>query len=126
VPRQQWDDSKTGSIIGNLLRAGVLTAAFVVAVGGILYLTQNGSAPVSYRTFQSEPAELRSIPKILQGMAEFDSRAIIQLGLLLLIATPVLRVVFAIVAFYLEKDRLYIAVSSVVLAVLLFSLFRAA
>ena len=69
---------------------------------------------------------MRSIPKILQGMAEFDSRAIIQLGLLLLIATPVLRVVFAIVAFYLEKDRLYIAVSSVVLAVLLFSLLHAA
>jgi len=125
VPRPQWDDSKTGSIIGNLLRAGVLTAAFVVAVGGILYLTQDGREPVSYHTFQSEPTELRSIPRILHGAVEFDSRAIIQLGLLVLIATPVLRVVFAIVAFFLEKDRLYIAVSCVVLAVLLFSLLRA-
>jgi len=111
--------------MGNLLRSGVLIAALVVFTGGVMYLRGHGSAPVSYSVFQSEPAELRSIPKILEGALGLNSLALIQLGLLLLIATPVLRVVFAIVAFYMEKDRLYTAVSCIVLAILLFSLLRA-
>ena len=55
-----------------------------------------------------------------------QSRGMIQLGLLLLIATPVARVVFAVIGFYLERDRMYTIVSLIVLAVLVFSLMRAA
>ncbi len=51
-----------------------------------------------------------------------DGRAIIDIGLLLLIATPVMRVVFSMVAFALEKDRLYVALTLIVLVILLLSL----
>ncbi len=53
-----------------------------------------------------------------------DPAAIIQLAVLLLIATPVARVVFALIAFGIERDKLYVAVSALVLAVLLFGFFR--
>jgi uncharacterized membrane protein len=58
------------------------------------------------------------------GIATGDPATIIQLGVLLLIATPVARVGFALVAFAIERDKLYIAVSLTVLAVLLFSFFH--
>ena len=129
MPRAPWDDARTESIMGNLLRAAVLIAATVVLIGGVIYCTEylrgKSAAPVSYRVFHGEPAELRSIPKILQHAASGNSRAIMQLGLLLLIATPLLRVAFAIIAFHLEKDRLYTGVSCMVLAVLLYSLLHA-
>jgi uncharacterized membrane protein len=58
------------------------------------------------------------------GLTTGDPATIIQLGVLLLIATPVARVAFALVAFAIERDRLYVAVSATVLAVLLFSFFH--
>jgi len=122
---KQWDDTRLELIIGNLLRAGVLLAATVVLIGGVYYLVRNPHSQVNYSRFEGEPAELRSIPLIVRNAAALHSLAIIQLGLLLLIATPVLRVAFAIVGFYFERDWLYTGVSALVLAILLYSLLHA-
>jgi uncharacterized membrane protein len=65
---------------------------------------------------------LRTFSGILADATAFRGRGIIQLGLLLLIATPVARVAFSVVAFALERERLYVIVTLAVLAVLLFSL----
>ncbi len=119
------DDRRIEIIIGRLLQAGVLLAAAVVLVGGIAFLLHHGRDPVGYRVFGSEPAGLRSIAGIAGGAARGDSRSIIQVGLLLLIATPVARVAFSAVAFALERDRLYVAFTLVVLSALLYSLFGA-
>ena len=124
--KRTWDDARLENIIGNLLRAGVLLAATVVLIGGLLYLTRNHSEPISYREFRGEPQELRSIPLIAHDAAALAPLAVIQLGLLLLIATPVLRVGFAIVGFGLERDWLYTGVSALVLGILMYSLMHAA
>jgi uncharacterized membrane protein len=112
-------------IIGNLLRTGVLIAATVALASGIFYLLQHHADAVRYRVFASEPAELRSIPGIFRGATSLNARALIQFGLLLLILTPVLRVVFAAFAFALERDRMYVVVSLIVLGILLYSLMHA-
>lgn len=122
---QRWDDAKLAVIIGNLLRAGVLLAASVVLIGGVFYLARNHKAPVRYHEFRGEPQELRSIPAIVRNAAALEPLALIQLGLLLLIATPVLRVAFAAVGFWLERDRLYTGVSALVLTILIYSLMHA-
>jgi uncharacterized membrane protein len=119
------DDRRLEITIGNLLRAGVLLAAAVVLLGAGFYLARFHAAKADFRTFSVETANLRSIQGIVRSAAHFDSRALIQLGLLLLIATPVARVAFAVIGFALERDRLYVVVSSIVLAVLLFSLLHA-
>jgi uncharacterized membrane protein len=67
---------------------------------------------------------LRHPAAMLRGIARGDASAVIDLGILLLVATPICRVMFAVIAFVLEKDRLYIAVSAIVLAVLLFGMLR--
>jgi uncharacterized membrane protein len=116
------DDHKIEAVIGNLLRTGVLMAAFVVLVGGILYLAQHGSSSVDFRVFHGETGELNSIAGIVQGAVALHPLAIIQLGLLLLIATPIARVFFSVFAFALQRDYLYLVVTLIVLSALLYSL----
>ena len=117
-------DLRMESIIGILLRLGVLLSGAVVLFGAVVYLIRNGSAALpDYKSFHGETVQLSTVEGILSGCRQFRGRAIIQLGLLLLIATPVARVVFAVVAFALEKDKLYVVFTLIVLAILMFSLF---
>jgi uncharacterized membrane protein len=116
-------DQTVEEIIGNLLRIGVLIAAVVVLTGGSFYLVRHGMAKPNYRVFHGQPSDLRTISGIVRDTLAGNSRGLIQLGLLLLIATPVVRVAFSLVAFALERDRMYIIFTAIVLSVLLYSLF---
>jgi len=110
--------------MGRLLQFGVLLASFVMLVGGVLYIRAHRDGVPDYRIFKSEPQALRHIGGVISGVTTGEPAAIIQLAVLLLIATPVARVVFALIAFGIERDKLYVAVSAVVLAVLLFGFFH--
>jgi len=121
-PSTPWTDQRVEAFVANLLRAGVLLAIAVVAVGGIIFLVHHGSEKPHYAPFAGEPAGFRTLTGILKGATGLHGRNIIQLGLLLLIATPVARVAFTVVAFVLERDRMYVIVTLIVLLVLLFSL----
>jgi len=118
-----WTDQRIETAVGRLLQTGVILAAAVVAVGAAIYLARHGSEPVGYRVFRGEPAEYKRIGGILHGVATLRGRGFIQLGLLLLIATPVARVAFAVWGFAAEKDKMYVSFTLIVLAVLLYSLF---
>jgi len=118
-----WTDRKVEEIIGDLLRFGILLAGAVVLIGGILYVMRYGRVPVHYGAFDANRGELRSLFPVIKGALHFDSRAVIQLGVLLLIATPVARVLFSIVAFGMERDWTYVWITVIVLAILMVSLF---
>jgi uncharacterized membrane protein len=109
-------------LLGRLLQVGVALSAAVVLAGGAVYLVRHGGARPHYGRFVGEPAELRSVAGILHAAAAGRGRAVIQLGLLLLIATPVARVAFSLFAFLRERDRAYVLITSFVLALLLVSL----
>lgn len=117
-----WTDTKIEDIVGNLLRVGVSFSAFVVFLGAVIYLAKHGRSPADYRVFEGEPSELRSLPGIVREAVALSGRGIIQLGLLFLIATPVARVIFSIWGFAEERDRMYVAFTVIVLAILIFSL----
>lgn len=120
-----WTDQSIELIIGTLLRAGVLLSASVVCFGGIVYLVRHGHAVVNYRAFHGDTSPLRSLHGIGRGVLHHSAGAIIQLGLLLLIATPIARVIFSAIGFVRERDYLYVAFTLTVLAVLLYSLLGA-
>jgi uncharacterized membrane protein len=122
LTNRTWTAYEVEQCIGNLLRGGVLLAAVVVLLGGSLYLVKHGTALPLYGSFRSEPEELRHISGILANAWALHGRGVIQLGLLLLIATPVARVVCAMVAFALQRDWLYVGVTVIVLSVLVYSL----
>lgn len=118
-----WNDRKMSDIMGTLLRGGVLLAAAVVLLGGILFFIQHPRELFEFGTFKGEPSRLRHINVILQEAFLLRSRAVIQLGLLLLIATPVTRVLFSLIGFIFEKDWIYVVITFLVLVILFASLF---
>ena len=120
-----WTDERVERVIGALLRWGVVLAATVILAGGAMYLVRHGSTIPDYRVFRGEPSDLRNVSGIVKGAVSWHSRGLIQLGLLLLIAVPVARVAFSVVAFALQRDRTYVVVTLIVLAVLLYGMTRA-
>ncbi|HXP17482.1 MAG TPA: DUF1634 domain-containing protein [Terriglobales bacterium] len=118
-----WSDREVEDLVGNLLRAGVILSAAVVLTGAVVYLARHGTQAADYRVFHGERGELRTIRGVLHAALSFQGRGIIQLGLLLLIATPVARVALSIVGFAAERDRMYVGFASLVLIILLYSLF---
>lgn len=115
-------DEQVELVIGRLLQWGVLIAAIVVAAGGMLLLAQYGHTAASFQQFRGEDSALRSVGGIIRAAMGRDSRAIVQLGLVLLIATPVARVALTLGAFIIQRDRLYMLTTSIVLALLLYGL----
>ena len=119
-----FNDARMEVVMGRLLQVGVLVAASVVLAGGVLYLAKHAGGRANYRVFVPRSVELRHPASLLSGIARGDAAAIIELGILLLVATPICRVIFAVIGFAIERDRLYIVVSLTVLAVLLFGMLR--
>ncbi len=109
-------------ILGTLLRSGVLLSAAVVLAGACVYLARHAHESANYRIFRGEPSDFRTIPGVMHSVMHGHGRGLIQLGLLLLIATPIARVAFSIVGFSIERDRMYVAFTVIVLLILLYSL----
>ena len=118
-------DRRLDLIMSRLLRTGVILSALFVFAGGVLFLLRHRTPVTDYRHFQGEPAQFRTVPGILHDALSLQGRGLIQLGLLLLIATPVARVAFSVVAFLYERDWMYVLVTLIVLGLLLYSLLGA-
>ncbi len=115
-------DQRIDEIMGKLLRTGVILSAIFVLAGGAVYLLRHRTPVTDYHVFQGEPAELRTVTGIFHEALAFRGRGLIQLGLLLLIATPIARVAFSLLAFLYERDWTYVVVTLIVLALLIYSL----
>ena len=120
--RTDWTDQRIEQIVGDLLRMGLLIATAVVILGAVIYLARHGTEQPEYRWFHGEPPDLRGLAGIVDVALDWRGRGLIQLGLLILLATPVVRVAFSIVAFAMQRDRLYMAITAVVLIVLTYSI----
>ena len=110
--------------IGRMLRVGVTISASIVFLGGLLYLRKPWGAAPDYSHFVAERESLPGIVGVLQGVTHLKAESIIQLGILLLIATPITRVVFCVAGFARQKDRLYVLISTTVLVILIYSMFQ--
>jgi uncharacterized membrane protein len=119
------EDQKLEVAIAHMLRIGVIVAAMLVFLGGILYLTGTNAPVPHYSHFHPVASDMGSFSVVLSGISVLRPESFIQLGILVLIATPVLRVIFCIVGFGMERDWLYVSVSVTVFAVLIYSLLRA-
>ncbi|HEY7895445.1 MAG TPA: DUF1634 domain-containing protein [Gemmatimonadaceae bacterium] len=115
-------DDRTEQVVGNVLRLGVLIAAAVTLVGGVLYLMQAGATRPDYHVFHGQSSPLRSLAQVARGVAAGNAEAIVQAGVVLLIATPIARVALTLIAFAMRKDRLYAVISALVLVLLAYGL----
>jgi uncharacterized membrane protein len=115
-------DRQLDELIGILLRTGVLIATFFVLSGGVLYLVRENGPVHNYHEFHSEPEGLRTVAGIVHAALTLQGPGLIQFGLLVLIATPIARVTFSLLAFLYQRDWTYVAVTLIVLGLLLYSL----
>ena len=118
---KRFKDKDMQLLLGQVLRAGTIVSVSVVFIGGVLFLMRHGHTIADYRTFKGIPDFVRNPSGILYGILAFKGQAIIQLGIALLIATPILRVIFSAIGFVLEKDYLYLGISLLVLSIIFFS-----
>jgi len=116
-----WNDEGLERIISRLLIAGVILSAAVVLLGGACHLARHGYETADYHVFHAVPQEYRSLGGAIHSIGPSNCTAVIELGLLLLIATPIARVAFSLAGFAFEHDWTYVAMTSVVLAVLIYS-----
>jgi uncharacterized membrane protein len=115
-------EKRMDEIMGRLLRTGVILAAVFVLAGGIIYLVQHPTPITNYRVFQGELQELRTLSGIVHEALALQGPGLIQFGLLILIATPIARVAFSVIAFAYQRDWTYVCVTLVVLGLLVYSL----
>jgi len=104
-------------LIGQALRGGVLLSAGVIVVGVVLYFVRAFATPHGV----VDPPNPRSLTAVFSGLMRGDPVAVVSLGLLLLVATPVVNVLVSMVSFALQRDRRYVIIASLVLLILLIS-----
>lgn len=120
--QKKIEDRDIQIILGTLLRAGVVISMSIVLVGGIIFLIHNEGVITDYKVFKAELAQFSSIAAIFKGIPTFSGDAIVQFGILMLIFTPIARIIFAIVSFFIEKDYLYVLIGFIILGIITISL----
>lgn len=120
-----WGQRDLDIFVGKLLRYGCYTACVITLIGGLIYILQSNGHMPDYRpipghhnSFEGVIAYLRELNTIIPAMFHFDGAAIIQFGVVVLIATPIMRVAFSALAFLAEKDYLYVGITLLVLAII--------
>ncbi len=118
----KFKDTDMQLLLGKVLRAGMIISTSIVFIGGIFYLYRHGHTIADYKDFKGVPAFVATAGGIIDGVLNLKGQAIMQLGIILLIFTPILRVMFSAVGFILEKDYLYVGISMLVLLIIFASL----
>ena len=116
-------DIKIEYILANILRIGVIVSAIVVLCGAVLYLFSHGKEKPDYYSFVFNPFSVDDPIGLLKNVFALKSLEIIKMGILLLVGTPILRVIISVIAFIYEKDLMYVIFTLVVLVVLIYSFF---
>lgn len=115
-------DKDIQSLVGNLLRVGVYISMCIVMIGGVIFLFDHGSEKIDYAVFDINKVSLKTVAAIFEEVITFKGVAIVQFGLLMLIFTPIARVIMAVVSFFIEKDYLYVLIGLIVLSIIMISL----
>lgn len=108
----------TELVISYVLRGGVLLSGGIILVGVTIFYLRFGSDPSPAQAGQVNP---RSLATVLRGAAQGSPLALVMVGLLLLLVTPVVRVLVSIVAFAIERDWRYVGITVLVFAILVVS-----
>jgi uncharacterized membrane protein len=115
-------ESRVELLLAYVLRTGVIAAAVLVFSGGVIFLYTHWHATAAYDVFRGQPPELRSVAGAFASARALTGEGLIELGLLLLIATPIARVALSAILFARQRDWLYVGITLLVLALLTYSL----
>jgi len=115
------DSESIADVISRVLRYGVLISAAIIIAGLLLLIAANGlsdATPLLNFDLRQAP----TLGSFASGLASLQPYSVIELGAIVLIATPVSRVLISVFLFAAQKDRTYTLITLVVLSLLLFSM----
>ena len=121
------DPEMMNEVVGNVLRYGVITSSVVILIGTALLVANSGFSGMS-NALTYNPNQIPhgtfgvSLSGLVSGLIRFQPYSLIELGVIILLATPVSRVLISVFLFAAEGDRRYVYITAVVLALLLFSI----
>lgn len=121
--RKDFTDADLNRSVGNLLRLGVILSVITSLVGFIKLFTEGFKMPKKYKLLDMGNSSEKVWGHFWDTLCKGDGMAIIQLGILLLIFTPLMRIIFALIGYLKEKDYVYVVISSIVLAIMAVSFF---
>ena len=119
---EKGNGSKNGmnELIGNTLRIGVFAACIIALLGGIYYLATTSGHPVpDYTTFHKGAVSYTTFEGIVRGAFSLSATEWIQLGVVVLMLTPIMRVVLSLVDCSIQRDWLYVGITAIVLVVII-------
>lgn len=114
-------------IIGNALRIGVTASIIVILIGLALLLLVPGASRYNLSAIASPTSKLNSsvigFSSMLNGIESLDGVYYIMLGLAILIATPVARVLLSVFWFFQKRNPVYTVITAIVLINMLVAIF---
>ncbi len=121
--RKHFTDVDLNRSVGNLLRLGVILSVITSLVGFVKLFTEGFKMPRKYKLLDMGTSSEKVWSHFWETLCKGEGMAIIQLGILMLIFTPLMRIIFALIGYLKEKDYVYVIISSIVLAIMAISFF---
>ncbi|MEY8759538.1 DUF1634 domain-containing protein [Chryseobacterium tongliaoense] len=119
--RKNFTDVDLNRSVGNLLRLGVILSVITSLIGFVKLFLEGFKMPKKYSSLDMGTSSEKVWGHFWTTLCKGEGMAIIQLGILLLIVTPLMRIVFAWIGYLKEKDYVYVIISSIVLAIMIIS-----
>ena len=121
------DPDTMNNVVGNALRVGVVSSAVIILFGTALLMANKGlsttSNDLTYNNGQVPHGSFNiSLSGLFNGLASLQPYSIIELGVIVLLATPLTRVIISVFLFAAEGDKIFVYITAVVLILLLFSM----
>lgn len=121
--RKDFTDIDLNRSVGNLLRLGVILSVITSLIGFVKLFMEGFQMPRKYKLLDMGTSSEKVWSHFWETLCKGDGMAIIQLGILMLIFTPLMRIIFALIGYLKEKDYVYVVISSIVLAIMVVSFF---
>ncbi|MBK1897457.1 DUF1634 domain-containing protein [Chryseobacterium paridis] len=121
--KKNFTDVDLNRSVGNLLRMGVILSVVISIAGFIKLFLEGFKMPKNYTSLEVGSSSEKVWGQFWDSLCKGEGMAIIQLGILVLIFTPLMRIVFALIGYLKEKDYVYVVISSIVLAIMAISFF---
>lgn len=121
--RKTFTDADLNRSVGNLLRLGVILSVATSLIGFVKLFLEGFKMPEKYSSLTVGSSSEKVWGQFWDSLCKGEGVAIIQLGILLLIFTPLMRIIFALIGYLKEKDYVYVIISSIVLAIMAISFF---
>lgn len=121
--RKDFTDVDLNRSVGNLLRLGVILSVITSLVGFVKLFMEGFQMPRKYKLLDMGTSSEKVWSHFWETLCKGEGMAIIQLGILMLIFTPLMRIIFALIGYLKEKDYVYVIRSSIVLAIMAVSFF---